>query len=576
MSTDDAPPSWFSALDPESSELLLPPGTPSRLWHGFLTARLMLALALLMLQGLSNLLTPPLNTWVMGLGGVYFGLTLLTRWQASKQPPNPEMGPQWLPTIGLDLLVFSGLQWLQTGSMNYAPLVVMPVLMAATLGSRLLALSSAAAGTLLLLGQTWSRYLLTGNDPTAPLMQAGITGCGYFVVGLLVHQLAQRLAREERISNNSRLAAQVQSQVNTLVIDHLRDGVLVIDAREVVCALNPAARALLGPAAAQTVPGFWLGAHPQWQPLLDLARTTFGQAQPQVQDTELRLDGQSLAQVHVRTRLTRSGQELAGNLCVMFVHDLRELEARLRTEKLAAMGRVSAAMAHEIRNPLAAITQANALLEEDIQDPGQRRLVQMVQHNAQRLARIVEEVLDIARVEHRLGADPGTAMPLDACVVVCCREWCQRDPARRQVQLDPRASQTQVCFDPEHLRRVLDNLLDNALRYQGPYPDSLQVSTRHLPGQPPSLLVWSDGAPMEPSVESHLFEPFFSSESRSSGLGLYICRQLCERHGARITYRRTAAVTARGTLEGNAFVLDFTAAPTGDGQAQLAFDTMAR
>ena len=79
---------------------------------------------------------------------------------------------------------------------------------------------------------------------------------------------------------------------------------------------------------------------------------------------------------------------------------------------------------------------------------------------------------------------------------------------------------------------------------------------------------------MEPSVERHLFEPFFSSESRSSGLGLYICRQLCERHGSRIAYRREPAATRRGTLDGNAFVLDFTTAPSGGGQPQLAFDTM--
>ena len=78
--------------------------------------------------------------------------------------------------------------------------------------------------------------------------------------------------------------------------------------------------------------------------------------------------------VHVRTRLTASHDSQSDSLCVMFLEDLREMEARLRTEKLAAMGRMSAAVAHEIRNPLAAITQANALLEEDLSDPAQKQL----------------------------------------------------------------------------------------------------------------------------------------------------------------------------------------------------------
>ena len=85
----------------------------------------------------------------------------------------------------------------------------------------------------------------------------------------------------------------------------------------------------------------------------------------------------------------------------MFLQDLRELEARIRTEKLAAMGRMSAAVAHEIRNPLAAITQASALLGEDLVDPAHRQLTTMVQQNAQRLARIVDDVLDVARARQQ-------------------------------------------------------------------------------------------------------------------------------------------------------------------------------
>jgi two-component system sensor histidine kinase PilS (NtrC family) len=112
-------------------------------------------------------------------------------------------------------------------------------------------------------------------------------------------------------------------------------------------------------------------------------------------------------------------------------------------------------------------------------------------------------------------------------------------------------------FDPEHLRRVLVNLLDNARRYASRQSESIQVSGHETPVARVLLGVWSDGPPMEQSVERHLFEPFFSSESRSSGLGLYICRELCEGHGATIAYQRSKR-TARGlAMEGNEFFVSF-------------------
>jgi two-component system sensor histidine kinase PilS (NtrC family) len=127
-----------------------------------------------------------------------------------------------------------------------------------------------------------------------------------------------------------------------------------------------------------------------------------------------------------------------------------------------------------------------------------------------------------------------------------------------------------VAFEPDHLRRVLVNLLDNALRYASAREGAIQVASS-TDGR--KLSVWSDGKPLDAGVQRHLFEPFFSSESRSSGLGLYICRELCERHGARIAYRRCAAPDGSGR-EGNEFVVTFKAA-AGPAGGTAAFDTIA-
>ncbi|MBX9832840.1 MAG: ATP-binding protein, partial [Burkholderiaceae bacterium] len=152
-------------------------------------------------------------------------------------------------------------------------------------------------------------------------------------------------------------------------------------------------------------------------------------------------------------------------------------------------------------------------------------------------------------------------------------DWQAQDPAQRRALVALEASATQVEFDAEHLRRVLVNLLDNALRYRGQEPDSLSVITRATPSGQVILQVWSDGAPMDKSVERHLFEPFFSSESRSSGLGLYICRELCQRHGASISYQRLNRTTARGETGGNAFTVGFRRI-TRPADAATLFDTI--
>ncbi len=547
-----------------------------RLWRGFLTGRVMVALALLMLQGVAQAINQAPAPAVLAVCVAYLGAAVLLRILARHALPSPGAGAQWLPSIGVDLAAICALQLLQAGAMNFTPLFGLPILMAAVLGTLTLALGTTAAVTLLLLGWAWWQGSGVTGDDAPRYLQSALTGTGYFIVSYLVHQLASRLAREQEVAQQSRVAARVQTQVSALVIQNLTDGVLVVDENDTVRTANPAGLQLLGGATAPALP-FTLAAESPWSPLIILARRTFRQEQPQTADVDLLHPGQSPTGLHVRTWLT-STREAAREaqterLCVMFLHDLREMEARLRTEKLAAMGRMSAAVAHEIRNPLAAIVQANALLEEDLHDPAQKRLAHMVQQNADRLARIAEEVLDIARVQHQISHAPASTLPLDEAVAQIWSDWQAQDPARRRAVVALGAGAAQVEFDAEHLRRVLVNLLDNALRYMGPEPDSLAVATRTAPSGQVSLQVWSDGAPMDKSVERHLFEPFFSSESRSSGLGLYICRELCQRHGASISYQRLNRGTARGEIGGNAFTVGFRRT-TRPSESATLFDTI--
>lgn len=547
-----------------------------RLWRGFLTGRVMVALALLVLQGAGQAINQTTEPAVLAVCVAYLVATVMLRVLGRHSPPSPKTGPQWLPSIGVDLAAIAALQLLNAGAMNYTPLFGLPILMAAVLGTLTLALGTTAGVTLLLLGWAWWLGSGTAGDDAPRYLQSALTGTGYFIVSYLVHQLATRLAREQEVAQQSQVAARVQTQVSALVIQNLTDGVLVVDESDVVRIANPAGLQLLGGTSLPELP-FILASETPWNPLVILARRTFRQEQPQTADVDLLHPGQSPTGLHVRTWLTSTReaarQTQTERLCVMFLHDLREMEARLRTEKLAAMGRMSAAVAHEIRNPLAAIVQANALLEEDLHDPAHKRLAHMVQQNADRLARIAEEVLDIARVQHQISHAPASTLPLDETVSQIWNDWQAQDPVQRRAVVMLEAGNPQVEFDTEHLRRVLVNLLDNALRYVGQEPDSLTVTTRTLPSGQTSLQVWSDGAPMDKSVERHLFEPFFSSESRSSGLGLYICRELCQRHGASISYQRLTRTTLRGEVGGNAFTVGFRRT-TRPADAATLFDTI--
>ncbi len=535
----------------------------TRLWTAFMSARVLVALALLGLHISLHLLGRPVTVWVLGCCTAFVVVTAAARLALRPRGPGRAFDAQWLPTVGLDLLFFATLQWQGNLGINYTPLLALPVVMAAILGSRALALGTAALTALMLLGYAAWTVSASAWANTADMAQAGLTGAGLLMLALLTNQLASRLVREEAVARRSRIEAQVQSLVNNMVIEALPDGVLVVDSTHLVRAANPAARLMLGSDQEVTPHLFSLHDNPAWLQLMHIAQLTFADTPVDAAEVILHHEDRMPSRLQVRTQRTPPIGDSGVSLCVMFLQDLREMEARLRTEKLASMGRMSAAVAHEIRNPLAAISQANALLEEDLESPLQRRLTDMVRQNAERLQHIVEDVLNVARVQGPGDALETHALALDEEADTFCGEWAQQHAAGARLRVELNAPEVQVQFARDHLRRILVNLLDNAARYASAHEGAIQVATHAVRHGPVMLMVWSDGAAMEPAVRRHLFEPFFSSESRSSGLGLFICRELCERHGATIAYERTAREQAGQVVEGNEFFVSFRRAHSG-------------
>jgi len=492
---------------------------------------------------------------------VYCAATVASRVLDKPHVLGTSFNWSWVTLVGVDVAAFSALQVIQGNNINYTPLFALPILFSAVLGPLRLALGTAAGVTVLLLGSILWTALAGGTDATAYYVQSALSGVGYFVIALLANQLSRRLASAGQRARLNQAAANIQRHVNELVIESLPDGVLIIDGNGRVLAANPAARQLLGDERPVQGVLFDLKSQPGWAPLWHLARICIGAGESAEEDVSLRHGDHGDQRVRVRTRLAAPQGVGSESLCVLFLQDLRALEARLRTEKLASMGRMSTAVAHEIRNPLAAISQANALLEEEITDPKQQRLTGMIGQNARRLGKIVDDILQAAHVV------PGGQLPSGQVVVLnenthrICHEWAQQNGESYRVVTLLSGPALWVQFDLEHLRRVLVNLLDNARRYAKKQPDAIQVKTRILADRRVELSVWSDGAPMEQSVERHLFEPFFSSESRSSGLGLYLCRELCERHGATMVYARSVRMARGLATEGNEFVVSLLLAP---------------
>jgi two-component system sensor histidine kinase PilS (NtrC family) len=224
---------------------------------------------------------------------------------------------------------------------------------------------------------------------------------------------------------------------------------------------------------------------------------------------------------------------------VIFIEDLTRIQSQAQQMKLASLGRLTANIAHEIRNPLSAINHATELLQEEGEIPDSSgRLLEIIHDNVQRLDRMVQDVLKLNRRDRAVRE----TFSLGDFLRNFTSQFCQIEKVSGDIIALEFATEPAVMFDRSHLNQIMWNLCRNALRYCQRKPGSVRITVG--PGTPVNtieLSVIDDGPGIAEALRAHLFEPFFTTASSGTGLGLYIAREVCEANGATLSYVERSA-----------------------------------
>ena len=411
-----------------------------------------------------------------------------------------------------------------------------------TSGLGMLIAVSIALGSLSLVGQTALLFAALGSlavltegiyaqrtDAFADTayMQAGLLGASFFALALLAHRLGRRAAESEQLASQRGSDLANLAQLNDFVIQQMRAGIVVIDEQETIQVMNEAAWVLLGMPVAMRHHPLDESSPPLRRQYRDWLHNP-GAARPDFRATS---GGRDL-----RAGFTPIGDaDNPGTLIVL--EDTARLNAEAQQLKLASLGRLTAGIAHEIRNPLGAISHASQLLEEAPDLPStDKRMIEIIQHNSRRVNEVVESILKLSRQDNPRPKPLVLAPWLEESMGELRRSH-RLQETQLQHEVEPEG--TTVFADPGQLRQIIDVLCDNAVRHFDRPPEQLNIrlagGITHESGGP--FLELRDNGPGIPKkAQANLFEPFFTTRNEGTGLGLYIARQLCEANHIRLEH----------------------------------------
>ena len=369
---------------------------------------------------------------------------------------------------------------------------------------------------------------LAGHIDINAYSSAGLLGIVLFTIAAAASFVATSMQQSEDLVRQKDLDLANLAELSQYIVQHLRESLLVVDAADSIRLINESAAEILGDWNA--VPGALIG---EVSPRLLYSLSTWRRSErsQEAPSSFVAADGARLIQPH----FAPLGDATHGPTLI-FLEDTSLLAERVQQGKLAALGRLSASIAHEIRNPVGAMSHAGQLLAESpVMGSDERRLTDIIRNNSERVSTIINNVLQLSRRE----ATKPTRLMLGDWLVDFLDEFCEtmQVPMSR-IGVHEEAQDLEVRFDPSHLHQVVWNLCDNAIKYGERRDDiSLEIKLNRLnPSNRPYLEVADRGPGIEANAVERIFEPFFTGRKGGTGLGLFIARELCQLNRAVLLY----------------------------------------
>ena len=440
-------------------------------------------------------------------------------------------------------------------------LLIIAIASASLISDGRLALFYAALASIgVLLEQSYRTLFIAGA--ASSYTPAVLLSLGCFATAWLAYSLAKRTKESELLASQRGLDVQNMAQINALITHEMQDGVLVVDEHFQIKHYNMQAEKLLDlddknlgikNNEAKNWQGYLLAnvsaeISQFLQHWLDEAKLRDGfQPSNGASSSFIKLSTQSR---ELRLRFLPISDNHSPNNhyqgAVIFIEDWSQMQTQAHQVKLAALGRLTANIAHEIRNPLSAISHANQLLQEEDFDPAIKRMLQIISDNVQRVDQIIKDVLELNRRD-RTNQE---LIQLENFIFDFYTQFCAVEKISQACfTLTLINAETMISFDRRHLNQILWNLCKNGWRHCKKTENSLELSlsltektkTIHIE-------IRDDGDGVPESIRSHLFEPFFTTEKSGTGLGLYIARELADANGAKLEYTALDSITATGTI----------------------------